>query len=427
MIATAPYPQTDVKQPFQRTARQQQATEFLKRYRHTMLYGGSRSGKTFIIIYAMVVRALRCHSRHLIVRFRFNHVKRSIWHDTLPKVMKLCFPEQPWSPNEKYGFIQFANGSQIWFGGIDDKERTEQILGNEYSTIFPNECSQISYEAVVMMQTRLAEQSGLVNKMFYDCNPPSKKHWTHQLFIEHIDPLDRTPLDTKNYGMLLMNPEDNRANIADGYIEEVLMKMPRRQRDRFLHGLFLSDIEGALWTTTMIDAARAKRSAEIVKTVVGVDPSVTNTNNSDLCGIIVASRDRNGEALVEKDYSLRASPNGWAHVAVDAYHTHKAAYIVAEVNQGGDLVETVIHSIDNRIKVVKVHASRGKFARAEPISALYEQGKVAHADGLDDLETEMMEYVPLTGAKSPDRMDACVHALSDLFHRQANEPRIRIA
>lgn len=414
--------------PFERTVKQQEASQLIAFNRFIMLFGGSRSGKTFILVYAIIVRALKCKSRHIIVRFRFNHVKRSIYHDTFPKVMQLCFPNVTYRVNKMDWFIEFPNGSEIWLGGIDDKQRTEQILGNEYSTIYANETSQISYDAITMLQTRMAEKTELVNKFFFDCNPPTTKHWSYLLFVQGKDPVDNTPIDIGGYASLKMNPKDNLENIAQGYIDDVLMRMPLRQRKRFLEGEFLLDVDGALWDSTMIDQAKCKDFAEIEETVIALDPSATGHAKSDLCGIVVCSRDSNKEGVVESDHSMIAKPGVWAQAAVNLYHEHNASCIVAEVNQGGDMVEAVIHNIDPTVKVVKVHAKRGKLARAEPISVLYEQGKVAHKEGLEFLEAEMMEYVPLTAKHSPDRMDAAVYGLTHLMlGKAAPEPTIRVA
>ena len=415
---------------FQKTVRQKEAARLLITKLHTMLYGGSRSGKTFILVYAVIVRALKCKSRHLIVRFRYNHAKRSIWFDTFPKVMKTCFPNVPYEMNSSYGYVEFRNGSQIWVGGIDDKERTEQILGNEYSTIYANECSQISYEAIVVLMTRLAEASGLTPRFFYDCNPPSKKHWTYLLFMQGIDPVERGKIrNVDDYGHMLMNPQDNVQNIAEGYIERILMNLPERMKARFLKGLFLSDVEGALWTMEMIDRARGRQHGELVEICVGVDPIVSDDKDSDLCGIIVAGRDEFGDGVVIKDYSRRGKPNEWGQTVVNAYHEHDANYVVAEVNQGGAMVETIIHNIDPKIKIYTVHAKKGKFARAEPVAQLYEQNRVSHEDDLFELETEQMEYVPIDSKHSPDRMDAAVYALTKLLIRSSEdrEPSIRVA
>ena len=412
------------------TEKQESAIELIGDHLHSMLYGGSRSGKTYVLVYAVVLRALKCKSRHLIVRFRYNHAKRSIWHDTFPKVMKTCFPNVAYTLNSSYGYAEFGNGSQIWIGGIDDKERTEQILGNEYSSIYANECSQISYEAIAILMTRLAENSGLTPTFFYDCNPPSKKHWTYLVFKQGIDPIENGKIkNTEDYCSLLMNPKDNVQNISAGYIERVLMNMPTRMKQRFMEGLFLSDVEGALWSIAMIDKARGRQAGEIVETCIGVDPITSNSKTSDLCGIIVASRDEFGDGIVQKDYSRRGSPNQWGQTVVNAYHEHNANYVVAEVNQGGDMVETIIHNIDPKIKVYKVHASKGKFARAEPVAQLYEQDKISHCEGLDDLETELQEYVPIDATQSPDRMDALVWALTKLLinTKLGHEPSVRIA
>ena len=144
---------------FTRTVKQKEATKLLVLKKHAMLYGGSRSGKTFIAIRSLIIRALKYPgSRHLIIRYRFNHVKQSIWFDTFPKVMKLCFPGVLFKENKSDWFVQFQNGSELWFGGTDDKERVEKILGNEYATIYANECSQIPYEAITLIRTRLAQR-----------------------------------------------------------------------------------------------------------------------------------------------------------------------------------------------------------------------------------------------------------------------------
>lgn len=394
---------------FVRTAKQKEACKVLSLSTFSMLYGGSRSGKSFIIIRAMIVRAMRVKSRHLIIRFCFNHAKTSIWHDTLPKVIDLCFPLL--KPHLKFNntdlFITFPNESQLWIGGIDDKERVEKILGTEYSTIFCNESSQVSYGAVQILMTRLAEKNELKKRFWFDANPPTKKHWTYQLFIEKKDPESGEAKSEDDYNFLLMNPSDNVQNISTEYMD-MLQGQSKRYRDRFLHGLFLTDVIGALWTQTDIEAAKIKEHGAAKITVVAVDPAVTNNKNSDETGIIVISIDANGVGIVEADYTIKSSPNGWATVVVNAFHKHEANYVVAETNQGGDLVSTIIHSIDRSIKIKTVHASKGKFARAEPVAALYEQGKMAHCEGLELLENEMCEWVSMQSTESPNRIDALV-------------------
>lgn len=388
-----------------------------------LLLGGSRSTKTTTIIRNTVLRAQKVPSRHLIVRKAFNHVKTSIWHDTFPKVMNGFFPGVPYKADKSDWFITIPcakskfnptgeGESQIWFGGIDDKERVEKILGNEYSTIFANEVSQISYDAILTLRTRLAENSGLAQKFYYDCNPPSKAHWTYQEFIKKLQP--GTKLESAlQSAWLLMNPTDN-LGLSESYMRR-LQALPKRQRDRYFLGLFMSDVEGALWTDQMIADAQALTYGTLVKIIVAVDPAVTNQENSDETGIIVAGLDENGVGVVLEDFSIKTSTAKWAQRVVNAYKKYDANYVVVEVNQGGDLVRDALKNIDNSIKVVDVRASKGKFARAEPVSELYELGRVAHAKPLLDLEAQLTEYVPIDCKKSPDRLDALVWALTNLM------------
>jgi phage terminase large subunit-like protein len=150
--------------------------------------------------------------------------------------------------------------------------------------------------------------------------------------------------------------------------------------------------------------------------VVGVDPAVTSADSSDDTGIIVVGSGDNGHYYVLADHTCNATPLVWAGEVVKAYHTYKADRIIGEVNNGGDLIETTLRTIDPTISYRKVTATRGKAIRAEPIAALYEQGKVHHVGSLQDLEDQMCEWVPNDPkSKSPDRMDALVWAITDLM------------
>src|SRR5215210_8462045 len=155
---TSVTPRTE--QRFRLTERQTLANKLLGGpQKHTLLRGGSRSGKTFVLVRAMVLRALRgAGSRHAILRFRGNAARASIWLDTLPKVLRLCFPGLPWKPHKQDGYVALPNGSEVWIGGLDDHDRVEKILGMEFVTLFYNECSQIPYASVLMARTRLAQQ-----------------------------------------------------------------------------------------------------------------------------------------------------------------------------------------------------------------------------------------------------------------------------
>jgi PBSX family phage terminase large subunit len=235
---------------FKLTKKQEEALNlFTGTAQEILLYGGSRSAKTFFIIYAIVTRALKTKSRHAVFRHRFNHLKQSVIGDTLPKVISLAYPaaKKKMKLNRSDWCLRFYNGSEIWFGGLDDNERTEKILGNEFATIFFNEASEISYKAYTTALTRLAQKTALTNRVYVDCNPPAKGHWVYKKFIELKEPADLTDIAPETVASLLMNPHDNAENISDDYIKR-LETLPALERDRFLHGLFCDTVTGGVYT-----------------------------------------------------------------------------------------------------------------------------------------------------------------------------------
>ena len=173
------------------TTKQAQAIDLLKgKALHVLLYGGARSGKTVAFLMAILYRALDYPgSRHLVARWRYNHAKTSIWRESLIPILKNHAPGLYTLYEADPVHVQFNNGSEIWIGGFEDKERVEKLLGHEYATIMFNEVSQIGYDAVTLGMSRLAQTiPGLTNKAYYDCNPPSPLHWAHKLFIEKVEP-----------------------------------------------------------------------------------------------------------------------------------------------------------------------------------------------------------------------------------------------
>ncbi len=398
-----------------KTAKQHRAVALMSdpEIRYLLLSGGSRSGKTFICCYALVVRALKApNTRHLITRFHFRDVKNAVGRDTMPKVLKLI--GTPYTLDKTDWFFTLTNGSEIWLGGLDDNERVEKILGMEYATIYYNESSQTSYHAFTTAQTRLAQKCDLINRAYVDCNPPTKSHWLHRLFLEHIDPETRVPVPApERYAVLDMNPMDNRENLPEGYIEDTLASLPERKRRRFLDGEWLDDPEGALWKRSMIDDHRhVGKLPDLKRIVIGVDPAVTGNASSDETGIVAVGRDALGHLYVLGDYSVRGSPLDWAKRVAWAADRHKADRVIGEVNNGGDLVEVNLRTVAKSLPFKKVTASRGKYIRAEPIAALYEKGEVHHVGAFPDLEDQMCEWVP--DDDSPDRMDALVWAITEL-------------
>jgi hypothetical protein len=422
------------------TARQQQANALLQSpAKHILLDGGSRSGKSFVFVRAIATRALKApKSRHAILRFRFQHCKESIGLDTFPAVMERCFPNVPYELNKSDWYATLPNLAEIWLGGLDDKERTEKILGKEYATLYLNECSQIPWASRNLAVTRLAQNCmvrvegapavPLALKMYYDCNPPPKSHWAYQVFHLKRDPETKQPLpDPENYAQLKLNPEDNRENLPADYISE-LNKLPERLKRRFARGEYGEAAPGALWTEDIIDRWRQSDLPDMLRVVVAVDPSGSGDDDNagnDAIGIVVAGLGTDGNGYVLEDVTVKAGPKVWGGVAANAYDRHRADRIVAETNFGGDMVRFVVQAAKPAVPFKKLTASRGKVVRAEPISALTEQGKVRFAGTFPELEEELCSFTTngYTGSSSPNRADAMIWAMSELFPGIVKEER----
>lgn len=410
------------------TARQWEAQKLLASpARYCLLVGGARSGKTFLLCRALALRALKAEGgRHGIFRKAFNHVKTAIWHDTFPKMMELCFPGVPYRANKQDWFWEFPNGSQIWIGGLDEKERTEKILGQEYVTVYCNEASEIVWSSVEMLTTRLAQVvPGLRQKFYADCNPPLTSHWTHRLFVEKRDPETRIRIDDpENYAWMRINPEDNKENLSPEFLKS-LEKMSARARKRFWSGEWGSESENALWTLELFDKYRKKQAPEMQRVIIGVDPSGTkgeDDERSDKVGIVVVGLGVDGHAYVLEDLTAQVSPREWGRRIVSAYDRYDADLVVAEVNFGGAMVGEIVRAAGSDMKVNvrfrEVHASRGKVIRAEPASTLYERGMVHHVgDIFQELEDQLCLFTTMgyMGDRSPDRADALIWALAELF------------
>lgn len=206
---------------------------------------------------------------------------------------------------------------------------------------------------------------------------------------------------------------DNLDNLAPAFAEQIIAKYEGTRLGRQeLNAEILPDVPGALWTWAMLDNRQA--APDLTRAVVAVDPAVTSGEGSDETGIVVAGVGVDGRGYVLADRSCRLSPDGWARRAVQAFDDFSADAIVAEVNNGGDLVEQTIRTVRRTVPYIKVHASRGKQTRAQPVAALYEQGKVSHVEAFAELDEQLTSWTPESGT-SPDRLDALVWALTHLM------------
>lgn len=430
-----------IKLEFHLTERQQEALGVAGgTATHVMFFGGSRSGKTFLHCRNIMMRAMMAPgSRHLIARFRFNACKTAIALDTFPKMAKLCFPgvKCELDRTDWYFRIETAGeSSEVWIGGLDDKERVEKILGREYATVYLNECSQIPFASREVAMTRLAQRVMVIlegvepfllpMRAYYDCNPPNKLHWTYKLFVNKADPESGRSLpNPDDYAKIQMNPESNAENLAAGYLDQ-LRAMSAMRRKRFLDGEFADANPNALFSDDWIERWRVidEPTPDFVRIVVAVDPSGADDENNegnDPIGIVAAALGTDGNAYVLRDATVLAGPGTWGGVACDQYITLEADAIVGETNFGGAMVKFVIkaasHERGVRIPFKMVTASRGKVQRAEPFSVLYEEGRVRHVGHFRELEEEMVAFskTGYTGPRSPNRADALFWALAELF------------
>lgn len=200
-----------------------------------------------MILHSLIIRALKTKSRHAVIRKTFNSLKRSVWNDTLVKVLLLAFPEIKVTFNRTDYILGFPNGSEIYFIGLDNPSSAEKILGLEVSTLFFNEISELDFSSVQLAITRLAEKNDLIKRCWYDMNPNAKNSWAYYLFIKGLNPSDNEPLpNPDDYGYFKINPIDNTENIDENYLK-LLESMPEKERQRFLHGEFAETGNGAAY------------------------------------------------------------------------------------------------------------------------------------------------------------------------------------
>lgn len=414
-------------QTFDLTPRQKEVRAvFATAAKYFLIYGGSRSGKTFLTIYAIMTRMIKAPgSRHVVFRNDGIDAKQSVGNETIPAVLKLAYPGLVLKWHDQDGYYEAPNGSQLWLAGLKDKARLDKVLGKEFATIYLNEASQITLEAFSVVQTRLAQVVMQTNgkrlplRLYVDLNPTVSAHWTYQIWVLGIHPADNKPVPhhAEKYRHMTINPVHNSNNLPPDYLE-ALASLPERMRRRFYDGAFTADDDNALWRRAWIKQDSLPQYERIV---VSLDPATTNNPGSDETGIIVAARGGDKRGYVLADESGKYRPEMWARRAISLYDTFGADCIVAEVNQGGDMVEALIKA-EARGRVIPVRtvtATRAKHVRAEPVAALYEQGKVRHAEEFPTLEDQLcaftLDFDRKAQGYSPDRMDALVWAFTDLF------------
>ena len=335
--------------------------------------------------------------------------------DKTYKGAKMGYPE--WSPTKRT--LTWENGATVTFFSSEEPER---LRGPQGDAAWLDEMCAWNKDRETYDMLQFCLRLGKHPRIF----------------------ITTTPKPTKLLRDILKNPKtltvrgstfDNSANLASTYLQAVKDQYEGTRLGRQeLYAEIMDEASGALWTRDLL-AKCAKEDVEdpvefaktLARVVVSVDPAVTANAESDMTGLIVAGIDLNGCSYILHDATDRYTPEGWATKAIDLYHLYEADKIVAERNQGGDMVKHTLQTVNETVPVKLVHASRGKFARAEPVSALYERDKVKHLKGLDALEDQMVQWCPLGSIGSPDRLDAMVWAVTELALKGIAKPELNLA
>lgn len=297
--------------------------------------------------------------------------------------------------------VTWANGAMATCFSADDPD---QLRGPQFDAAWADEIAKWRYEAAwdnLMLGLRLG-----VDPRCVATTTPKPRAWLSRLMADPRTVLTRG------------GTRENATNLAPAFLDQILARYDGTRLGRQeIEGEYLVDVPGALWTRALIEAARVPAAAvpELQRVVVAVDPAVTSGAEADETGIVVAGRDAGTGFWVLEDLTGRLSPDLWARRVADAFARVRADTVVCEVNQGGDLVAATLRTVDPTLPVRSVRATRGKRLRAEPVAALYEQGRVRHAGAFDALEDQMTRFTGAPGDASPDRLDALVWALTDLM------------
>jgi len=294
--------------------------------------------------------------------------------------------------------ITLPTGGTVQVRSADDPQ---SLRGEGLDFVVLDECAYMKAEAwTEALRPALSDRQG--GALFI--STPRGLNWFRALWLRGQD------LTQSEWRSWTFKTSDN-PFIAPEEIEAARGDLLSRIFMQEYEANFLEDNPGALWRRAWLDAGRVLQAPELKRIVVGVDPSASATG--DACGIVVAGKDASGELYVLDDLTLQGSPETWARQVVAAYHKHKADNVIAEANQGGEMVTAVLRQVERNLPVKLVHATRGKATRAEPISAVYEQGRAHHVGDFAALEDELCQWE--AGDASPNRLDALVWAATDLL------------
>jgi hypothetical protein len=431
-------------------------------HRFLLFYGSAGSGKSWLIMFMVLLRALAApNTRHAAFRLTRNSCEQTLFLKTLFEVLDTGFPGLRQQIEARKGIsysdmtLTLPNGSQVFFNGLDENRLTK-VLGDEFNTVWLNECNEdgLNYRTVSVLINRLRKKSTtldgatLKNKIFFDCNPRWFSDWEYKAFRLHINPNDGDAMPRpEQWVSCKLRTAANLDNLIDDYLEN-METMSAAERRRYLEGEWSDENTNALFTEKLIVQGRLPKPQAIItpaetlaylkdqgvrlhRVTIAADPAVTADPKSDLTGITVQGIARTDEgqehAYVLADYSDRYTPDNACRVIAQAYRDWGASRVIMEKNQGGLWLEATLRKHFDHVPLKWATANAttgGKASRAEPVAAQYERGVVHHVGKFKELEEQMCDFgSPASRRKSPDRMDALVWGLSELFDLGAEKTR----
>nr|QRW43091.1 MAG: terminase large subunit [Caudoviricetes sp.] len=385
------------------------------RWRYAFVTGGRGSGKSFHVALALLNLTYEPGHVILFTRYTLSSADVSIIPEFREKIGLLSVEDDFYITRSE--IVNLRTGSRILFRGIKTSSGNQTAALKSIqgvTTWVLDEAEELVDEETFDRIDLSIRHKTLPNRVIVVLNPTNEEHFLYRMFVKEPRP-DTLYVHT--------TWEDNRHNLSATWMqkaEEIRLANPARYAHIF-EGRWSKDNPGLLWTSGQIERCRVPSApTDLRRVLVGVDPAMTATMDSNETGIVVCGVDKNKKAYVLEDLSGRYTPNQWATVAVQAAKRWNGS-VVAETNQGGDLVKSTVQTVDRTVRVIDVRASRGKYARAEPVYALYESNAVFHVGEHPTLERQMLNFHPDQNAiDSPDRVDALVWALTSLMLQSAD-------
>ena len=338
---------------FRPTRVQREALSLVKSgAKHVLLFGGSRSGKTTVLVMAVVYRAVRfAASRHLICRLRAKDARSSVLRETLIPWLERTIGSAHFTLHVHDNFVTLWNGSEIWIGGLGDREQADKILGHEYNTIYFNEVSQLSYVAVTTAYSRLAMRTpGCRNLFLYDCNPGSPLHWAFKVFIRKTEFSSGAALAKPAlYASMIMNPSDNRDHLPGDYISDILDALPDKQRARFRDGLWVK-AEGVIYEkfeeSMILDEDELPGSFERYAAGQDFGLNITNVKIGFSGGAIYVLADCGAYNMTTRSFNEELGARGWYAEDFATYCDPAGGERIQEISGGVKANNAVDSGID---------------------------------------------------------------------------------